>query len=222
MSFLKNIFKNIMNPKKPTRSGDLRYLDPEWRKKHYRDNYLSVRITRQPSTRLLTIMRDNRERYQAVADEFNTAHPGIRLYWLDIASIHALERECDFSTCLHNGESLASVNVHGTRLVPVGRGKGKNWNWHEAAMDALELKLKEGKVFPKSMAIEEHLFFLEQFNGTGYLRFHPNVLSPYLWSFTDKYRSGKYVGDGDWSDHAISQQCGVVVYWISLDQFALV
>jgi hypothetical protein len=55
------------------------------------------------------------------------------------------------------------------------------------------------------------LYKLEQYNGFGYRNFHPSVKSPYLWSFSNHYTSGKYVADGTWSPTAKSQQCGAAV-----------
>jgi len=37
------------------------------------------------------------------------------------------------------------------------------------------------------------------------------VKSPYLWSYSNLYTSGKYVGDGQWSETAVSRQCGAMV-----------
>ena len=52
------------------------------------------------------------------------------------------------------------------------------------------------------------LYKMEGYNGWGYRLYHPYCLSPYLWSFTNHYTSGKYVSDGRWSDTAKSRQCG--------------
>jgi hypothetical protein len=41
--------------------------------------------------------------------------------------------------------------------------------------------------------------------------YHSHVLSPYLWSFSNQYSSGKYVADGRWSDTAVSKQAGAAV-----------
>ena len=58
----------------------------------------------------------------------------------------------------------------------------------------------------------EHLAYLfENFNGWGYRLYHPHVKSPYLWSYSNHYTSGKYVGDGQWSETAVSRQCGAMV-----------
>ena len=55
------------------------------------------------------------------------------------------------------------------------------------------------------------LYQLERYNGWGYRLYHPHVLSPYLWGFSNHYRQGKYVSDGTWSDTAVSRQCGAAV-----------
>jgi hypothetical protein len=55
------------------------------------------------------------------------------------------------------------------------------------------------------------LYQLERYNGWGYRMHHPSVLTPYLWSFSNHYTSGKYVADGTWSNTAISKQCGAGV-----------
>ncbi len=52
------------------------------------------------------------------------------------------------------------------------------------------------------------LYELERYNGLGYRLHHPEVRSPYLWSFSTHYSSGKYVTDGRWSHSARSAQCG--------------
>ena len=50
---------------------------------------------------------------------------------------------------------------------------------------------------------------LEGYNGWGY-RQH-DVNTPYLWSYSNLYTSGKYIADGHWSDSAVSRQCGAAV-----------
>jgi lysozyme family protein len=37
---------------------------------------------------------------------------------------------------------------------------------------------------------------------------HPEVLTPYLWSFTNHYTKGKFVADGKFDANAVSKQCG--------------
>jgi hypothetical protein len=55
------------------------------------------------------------------------------------------------------------------------------------------------------------LYRLEAYNGFGYRKHHPEVRTPYLWSFSQHYGAGKYVQDGVWSPTAVSQQCGAAV-----------
>ena len=55
------------------------------------------------------------------------------------------------------------------------------------------------------------LFKLEGFNGFGYRTKHPEVLTPYLWSFSNHYTKGKFVADGVWDGNAVSKQCGAAV-----------
>ena len=50
------------------------------------------------------------------------------------------------------------------------------------------------------------LTLLEQYNGLGYFRM--NRPSPYIWSGTDQYVSGKYVADGKYDPNAIDKQPG--------------
>jgi hypothetical protein len=52
------------------------------------------------------------------------------------------------------------------------------------------------------------LFKLEGFNGFGYRTKHPDVLTPYLWSFTNHYTKGKFTSDGKFDPNAVSKQCG--------------
>jgi len=80
--------------------------------------------------------------------------------------------------------------------------------WEESARDALALRDLGGDT---DWSLAGTLYQLEGYNGWGYRRFHPHVLSPYLWSFSHHYGSGKYVADGRWSDSAVSRQCGAAV-----------
>ena len=47
---------------------------------------------------------------------------------------------------------------------------------------------------------------LEEYNGLGYAS--RGVPSPYVWSGTDQYRSGKYVRDGVYDPNAVDSQLG--------------
>ena len=72
-------------------------------------------------------------------------------------------------------------------------GPGAVRSWEEAAIDAL-VNCSPYAARNKDWSIGRTLTVLEQYNGLGYAaRGRP---SPYIWSGTDQYRSGKYVRDG--------------------------
>ena len=56
----------------------------------------------------------------------------------------------------------------------------------------------------KVWSVERMLYECEKYNGWGYLKRGP---SPYLWSWTNIYRGGKYVEDGVYSASAWDQPC---------------
>ena len=141
----------------------------------------------------------NKPRYQAVGDPMG-------IPWFFIGAVHHMESDCSFDCHLHNGDPLTARTVQ----VPAGRPPTGSppFTWEESARDALTLR-NLGAVTDWSLA--GTLYQLEGYNGWGYRLFHPHTLSPYLWSFSSLYTSGKYVADGTWSDTAISQQCGGAV-----------
>jgi lysozyme family protein len=126
--------------------------------------------------------------------------------WQFIAVIHSMEASLNFTKHLHNGDSLKARTVQ----VPAGRpvaGKPP-FTWDESARDALVMK---GLDKWDDWSIPGTLYQLERYNGWGYRVYHPNTLSPYLWSYSNHYSSGKYVSDGKWDQKAVSQQCGAIV-----------
>lgn len=139
-----------------------------------------------------------RERYQVVSQL--TGVP-----WYVVGIIHKME--CShfprFDQHLHNGDPL----TRRTRLVPAGRPAAGSppFTWEESAADALLLK-KFDKV--ERWTIERIAYALELYNGWGYRKF--GIPSPYLWSFTTAYTSGKYVADHVWSASAVSTQSGAM------------
>lgn len=138
-------------------------------------------------------------RYQNVGDSLG-------IPWSFIAVIHNMEASQNFSRHLHNGDPLTARTVQ----VPAGRPPSGNppFTWEESAMDALTMR-GLGKVTDWSLA--GTLYQLEGYNGWGYRLYHQHVLSPYLWSYSNQYQSGKYIADGTWSDTAVSKQCGAAV-----------
>ena len=134
---------------------------------------------------------------------YNTVGEKLNIPWQFIAVIHCMESGMRFSCHLHNGDSLMERTVH----VPAGRPIEGNppFTWEESAIDALRLRKLDDW---KDWSIEGMLYQIEGYNGWGYRLHHPEVLSPYLWSFSNHYTKGKYVADGKWDENAVSQQCG--------------
>jgi lysozyme family protein len=167
-------------------------------KKEYEDLFASCVITpaRQKDVEKIrgTIVA-NKSRYQTV--EAATTVP-----WFIVAVIHSLEGSLNFKTHLHNGDPLTAKTVH----VPKGRPGGTPpFTWEESAIDALTF---DGLAGVKKWNLAVALFRLEGFNGFGYRVKHPEVLTPYLWSFTNHYQKGKFVEDGKFDPGAVSKQCG--------------
>lgn len=126
--------------------------------------------------------------------------------WHVVGILHALEADGAFDRHLHNGDPLSAR----TTRVPAGRPPGGTppFTWAESAADALALK---GLHRVGAWTLGRTLFEFERFNGFGYRLYHPEVLSPYLWSFSNHYARGKYVADGRWSATAVSAQPGAAV-----------
>jgi lysozyme family protein len=138
----------------------------------------------------------NAERYRAVAGRVGAP-------WMFVGVIHNMEASLSFDGHLHNGDPLTARTVQ----VPAGRPAAGQppFSWEASAEDALRLRRIDRW---KDWSLPGLLYQLEAFNGWGYRLFHPHVLSPYLWSGSSHYTSGKFVKDGVWSDTAVSRQTG--------------
>jgi lysozyme family protein len=138
-----------------------------------------------------------RSRYEAVGQSF-------RMPWQFIGIIHALESSFNFGTHLHNGDPLTARTMH----VPAGRPASGSppFSWEDSARDALKF---EGFDKETDWSVPRMLFLWEKYNGMGYRPF--GVPSPYLWSFSSIYTSGKYVADGRFDATVVSKQCGAAV-----------
>ena len=79
---------------------------------------------------------------------------------------------------------ITSYNVCYTKLL---RGKPP-FTWEESASDALALRGLRGDT---DWSLAGTLYQLEGYNGWGYRLYHQHVLSPYLWSYSNHYQSGK-------------------------------
>ena len=137
----------------------------------------------------------NKARYQGI--EAQTGVP-----WFFIAVAHQREASGDFKGVLHNGEKIVGTGRK-TKLVPKGRGPFSTWE--EAAIDALK-NCAPFAAKNKDWSAGGLLAKLEEYNGLGYA--NKGLPSPYVWSGTDQYVSGKYTADHVFSATAVDQQLG--------------
>jgi len=144
--------------------------------------------------RAADLIRSHKARYE----------PVLPSCWQFLGIIHYMEGSCNFTKHPHNGDPLTSR----TKLVPSGRPKNGTppFTWEESAKDLCVLK---GYDTINTWNIELLLFKLEANNGFGYRR--KGINTPYLWSFTNHYKKGKYVADGKYSTEAISKQVGAAI-----------
>jgi lysozyme family protein len=138
------------------------------------------------------IASDAKARYLAVS-----AKTGVP--WIFVAVVHERESSQDWKGSLAQGDPWNRVSVH----VPAGRGPFRSWE--DAAVDALT-GCAPYAARNKDWSIGGLLTMLEQYNGLGYA--NRGVPSPYIWSGTDQYKSGKYVRDGVYDARAVDSQPG--------------
>jgi lysozyme family protein len=148
---------------------------------------------------LVNRVAENRSRYSAVGDSLG-------IPWYFIGVVHCLEASLRFDRHLHNGDPLTARTVQ----VPAGRPKTGEppFTWEESANDSLRLEKLDQVT---DWSLPGTLYRLEAYNGFGYRLRHPEVLSPYLWSFSEHYTKGKFVADGTFSATAVSKQLGAAV-----------
>ena len=137
--------------------------------------------------------------YEANMDKYQKVEDATGVPAELIAAIHWRESTGNFNTYLHNGQPLGQV----TTLVP----KGIYFeDWTEAAIDAISSHNPEIIDENDVTTLYE---YAERYNGTGYRK--RGVNSPYVWSGTTNYSSGKYVKDGVYDPSAVDKQLGVAV-----------
>lgn len=130
--------------------------------------------------------------YQAVA-----AATGVP--WYFIAVVHEREASQSWLASLAQGDPWNRKSTH----VPANRGPFQSWE--EAAIDAL-VNCAPHAANNKDWSIGGLLTMLEQYNGLGYAG-HA-VPSPYIWSGTSAYVSGKYIRDHVYDANAVDKQLG--------------
>lgn len=172
----------------------------------YRSEYIamwhSLRLTTKEAAARAYAQKvlDNRKRYQRVAAQTSTP-------WYLVGVLHVLESDADFNTHLHNGDPLGAKTVR----VPANRPHGE-WPpddvadlWVSSAIDAV------GDIadIDVGFSVSKFAFACERFNGFGYRA--RGIASPYLWSGSQHYTTGKYVADGVFDADAVSGQVGTMV-----------
>lgn len=147
----------------------------------------------------------NKARYAVVDNQTNVP-------WYIIAGLHNMESGGSFTHHLHEGSPLTGR----TRFIPKGRPTKGNppFTWEFSAIDALEYD-RMGSVNWSNLSAT--IYGCIRYNGLGYLKFHPSVPSPYMWSGTTIETPGKYTSDGKWSPTARSSQLGIAVIWKQME-----
>lgn len=119
--------------------------------------------------------------------------------WQFIAVTHEREASQRWNTQLGQGDPLNRKSTH----VPKGRGPFNTWE--EGAVDAL-VNCPPYAARNKDWSIGGTLAMLEKYNGLGYAGM--GRPSPYIWSHTDQYVSGKYVADHVYDPNVVDSQLG--------------
>lgn len=183
-------------------------LDSELRKE-YEGLYSTCKIAAARRPAVLAVvdrMLAEQARYEVVAQ-------GTEIPWFVVAAIHALESGCRFDRHLHNGDSLSARTVRWPAgRPPVGTPP---FTWERSAADALKLS---GLATWGDWSLAGALFKLEAYNGFGYRLHHPEIHTPYLWSFTNHYTKGKYAADRRFDPELVSQQAGAVALLLGLEE----
>jgi len=157
--------------------------------------WLKARINPDRGTQFLDVARrliSAKASYQQVSVQ--TGVP-----WWFIAVVHEREASQNWHSSLAQGDPWNEVSVH----VPAGRGPFSSWE--EAAVDAL-VNCAPFAARNKDWSIGGTLTMLEEYNGLGYA--NRGIASPYVWSGTNQYSSGKYVRDGVFDPDVVDRQLG--------------
>lgn len=139
-----------------------------------------------------------KDRYTAVSRLVNN------IPWQFIAVIHHLEANNNFNLHLHNGDPLTGKTYN----VPAGRIPHVDppYTFEQSAQDALTMY---GYNRNTDWSLSKMAYLFEAYNGFGYR--HRGINSPYLWSFSNAYTTGKFVSDGVYDAGATSSQIGAMV-----------
>lgn len=148
-----------------------------------------------------------KDRYEAVEKMRSNGVPAPVIFCL-----HYRESDNSFKCHLHEGSSL----LHRTRYVPKNRLPSPDdppYEWSHSAEDAIYVCDKlQGPWDTVTWSIRKIIAY----NGTGYDK--RGVPSPYAYSGTTVYISGKFTSDGHYSSSAIDQQLGCVAILLRMKE----
>ncbi|HXF55757.1 MAG TPA: hypothetical protein VNK52_16705 [Hyphomicrobiaceae bacterium] len=169
------------------------------------DEYVAMFESAKIRPEKLSEVRWNANKIVAGREVYEKIEAKTNVPWYFTGLIHGMECSFSFSRHLHNGDSLKAR----TWQVPAGRPKEGNppFTFEESACDALAYDKLAGQ---SDWSLARMLHRLEIYNGFGYRRKF-GTASPYLWSYSNHFTSGKYVKDGVYDPNAVSKQCGAAV-----------
>ena len=165
----------------------------------------------------MRLIESGMARYMAVARKLGAVDIQNFAYILGV--IHYKEASCNFAGVLHNGERIIGTGKK-TSIVPKGRGPFATWE--DAAVDAIGIESDRWKKLIKGGDnIEDILWALERYNGTGYITGAGKAeTSPYLWACSNiNDDKGKYVSDGKFDPNAWTNETEGAA--LLLKQFAM-
>lgn len=119
--------------------------------------------------------------------------------WFVIAVIHQREASQNWNLSIAQGDPWNRASVH------VPKGRGPFGSWKDAAVDALKYCSPYAANW-KDWTPGGAMALLELYNGLGY--WNKGLPSPYIWSGTDQYVSGKYVADHVFDPNTVDRQLG--------------
>ena len=151
-------------------------------KQYYTDLWNSIVINQQTLVQAKTIA----DKIKSNASQYESVSLVTKVPVNVIGLIHNMECGLSFHSHLHNGDPLTGKTIH----YPAGRPTTGTapFAWSDSAVDALRFD-EFDKV--TDWSIENTLKVLELYNCAGYSNLGFN--SPYLWSGTNHYVSGKFI-----------------------------
>lgn len=141
-----------------------------------------------------------RKRFEVVVN-----YAGGSIPWYFLGIIYYREEGCNFKGHIHNGDPLRArtVQVPSGRPLTIPSNKNIGYSFEESAFDLIKLK---GYDKVPIWSLETLLYYLEANNGFGYVR--KGINTPYLWSYTNHYKSGLFVADYKFDHNATNKQVG--------------